>query len=646
MRGTDEWQRLSREVLTPETPFSEHQEAFAKAYADWDRARGPAPAWIPTEAEVAATNVGAVERDWNAFHRTTREDPEGFWGAMFERLGIVFAEAPERVLDVSDGPEQPRWLPGARMNIAASALREPASQRLAVITRGETGPVRRYTTAQLTARVHEVAQGLAAWGIGVGDAVAIDMPMTYESVVIYLAIVHVGAVAVSIADSFAPAEIATRLRIADAKAIVTQDVIARGGKRIALYDRVCEADAPKAVVLPADATLSVTLRSGDISYEDLIAEGFGRGPVEAAICDAGAPTNILFSSGTTGDPKAIVWTHITPIKAATDGWAHHDIRPGDVVAWPTNLGWMMGPWLIYASLLGGAAIALYDGSPLTRGFTEFVREAEVTMLGVVPSLVRAWRNNGATDGVDWSKIRCFSSTGEASKADDMLWLMSRAGYKPVIEYCGGTEIGGGYICGSCVQPQAPAAFSTPAVGSAFVILDDDGKPCDEGELALIPPMLGSSERLLNRDHHEVYFADMPKGPNGEVLRRHGDHVGHVGGGYYRALGRVDDTMNLGGIKTSSAEIERVLATVTGVVETAAIAVSPEGGGPSQLVIYTVVKPDAGLTAEILIPKFQDRIKKHLNPLFKLSDVVVTDALPRTASNKVMRRVLRKQYGSG
>jgi acetyl-CoA synthetase len=531
------------------------------------------------------------------------------------------------------------------MNIADSALPDGDPQRLAVVTMGEGAKERRYTIAQLSARVQEVARGLLANGVQSGDAVAIDMPMTYESVAIYLGIVFIGAAAVSIADSFAPAEIATRLRIADAKAIFTQDVIIRGDKRIPLYDRVCEADAPKAFVIAADDTLSVSLRVGDLSYEDLIASGFDGAAPQSATCDANAPTNILFSSGTTGDPKAVVWTHITPIKAATDGWAHHDIRSGDVVAWPTNLGWMMGPWLIYASLLNGAAIALYDGSPLGRGFTEFVRDVKVTMLGVVPSLVRAWRNNGATDGVDWSTIRCFSSTGEASKAEDMLWLMSRAGYKPVVEYCGGTEIGGGYICGNCVQPQAPSAFSTPAIGSAFVILDDAGQPAEEGELALVPPMLGSSDRLLNRDHQEVYFADMPPGPDGDVLRRHGDHVGHLGGGYYRALGRVDDTMNLGGIKTSSADIERVLASLDGIVETAAIAVAPDGG-PSQLVIYAVVEEESGHSAELLVPIFQQRMKSDLNPLFKISDVVVVDALPRTASNKVMRRVLRDRYRSG
>ncbi len=644
------WSRLSREVLTPELPHAVHQRLFARCYADWDTRRGPPPAWSPTPLEVAASNVGGTGLDWRTLQRQSRQTPEAFWRLMAQRLGVTFDVEADRVLDVTDGVEHARWFVGARTNIARAALAASSSDptRLAVVVGDEAGEVRRYTLAALAERVRQVAGGLAAHGIRSGDAVAIDMPMTYDAVAAYLGIVSLGAVVVSIADSFAPAEIATRLRIAEARAIITQDVILRGDKRIPLYERVCEADAPMAIVVAARDTLAVTLRVGDVAFDKLLGDGFDR-EKRYAVCEADAPTNILFSSGTTGDPKAIAWTHLTPLKAAADGWAHHDIRPGDVVAWPTNLGWMMGPWLIYASLLNGAAIALYDGSPLERGFVELVQAARVTMLGVVPSLVRAWRRSGVVDGADWSHIRCFSSTGEASNPDDMLWLMARAGYKPVIEYCGGTEIGGGYIAGTYVEPQAPSAFSTPAIGSELVILDEAGAVAEEGELALVPPMLGSSDRLLNRDHHEVYFADMPAGPNGEVLRRHGDHVAHVGGGYHRALGRVDDTMNLGGIKTSSAEIERQLAAVPGVIETAAVAVSPEGGGPSELVIYAVLASGHGggstTQEDAFRALFQQRIRDGLNPLFKVADVVVVDALPRTASNKVMRRVLRDQYGA-
>jgi acetyl-CoA synthetase len=221
--------------------------------------------------------------------------------------------------------------------------------------------------------------------------------------------------------------------------------------------------------------------------------------------------------------------------------------------------------------------------------------------------------------------------------------MSLAGYRPVIEYCGGTELGGGYIAGTLLQPASPAAFTTPALGLSFEILNDAGKRADEGELFIVPPSIGLSTELLNRDHDEVFFEGVPKGPQGETLRRHGDDMEVLPGGYYRALGRADDTMNLGGIKVGSTEIERVLDSLDRVSETAAIGVSPPGGGPSRLVIYTVLV--AGEESDLggLKGEMQKKIKEDLNPLFKIHDVVFVPALPRTASNKVMRRELRSQY---
>jgi acetyl-CoA synthetase len=227
----------------------------------------------------------------------------------------------------------------------------------------------------------------------------------------------------------------------------------------------------------------------------------------------------------------------------------------------------------------------------------------------------------------------------------MLYLMWLAGNKPVIEYCGGTEIGGGFITGTPVQPASPATFSTPALGIDVVLLDEDGMQTDDGELFLIPPSVGLSNELVNRDHHDVYYADCPAGPGGEVLRRHGDQFERLGGGYFRAHGRADDTMNLSGIKVSSAEIERTLMTLPEVSECAAIAANPEGGGPTLLVVYAVLAAGVEADERALPRAMRQVLARDLNPLFRIHDVVLTDALPRTASNKVMRRHLRDRYAA-
>ncbi|XP_058195897.1 hexanoyl-CoA synthase isoform X2 [Rhododendron vialii] len=497
-----------------------------------------------------------------------------------------------------------------------------------------------------------VAYALESIGLDKGSAIAIDMPMDVNSVVIYLAIVLAGYVVVSIADSFAPNEIAARLRISKAKAIFTQDFIVRGDKSIPLYSRVIDAQPPVAIVIPSrSSSFDTKLRDGDISWHDFLAKVKHFRHVEFVAVEqpVDAFTNILFSSGTTGEPKAIPWTLATPLKAAADGWCHMDIRKGDIVAWPTNLGWMMGPWLVYASLLNGASMALYNGSPLGSGFAKFVQDAKITMLGVIPSLVRTWKTANCTDSYDWSAIRCFGSTGEASNVDEYLWLMGRAQYKPIMEYCGGTEIGGGFVSGSFLQPQSLAAFSTPAMGCSLFLIGNDGIPLPPnvpglGELALGPLMFGASNTLLNADHYDVYFKGMPVW-NGKVLRRHGDVFELTTRGYYHAHGRADDTMNLGGIKVSSVELERICNAVdSNILETAAVGVPPTGGGPERLVIAVVFKDSRDSAPDLnkLRTSFNSALQKKLNPFFKVSHIVPISSLPRTATNKVMRRVLRQQ----
>jgi len=639
------WQQLTRHLLTPDYPFALHELLYETTFSDWDASQKPAPAWFPSQEEIKSTNIAALMHQlqiasYREFHAWSAQHRARFWEVTIQRLGIRFRQKYNEIVDLSRGVEFPQWLVGARFNIVESCFQAPEDSS-AIIFQQDGGLLSTMTYGELHALTNRVANGLVNLGFRPGDAIAINMPMTVESIAIYLGIVKAGCVVVSIADSFVAIEINTRLHISQAKAIFTQDYIRRAGKQLPLYAKVIDANAPRAIVLSLAPSVSLALRSGDLAWQEFLSsnEQFDAVPAVPEAC-----TNILFSSGTTGEPKAIPWTQTTPIKCAVDGHLHHDIHPGNVVAWSTNLGWMMGPWLIYASLINRATIALYYDTPTERGFGQFIQAARVTMLGVVPSLVSIWKTTACMQGLDWSGIRAFSSTGECSNPQDMLFLMSLAGYKPIIEYCGGTEIGGAYITGTLVQPAAPATFTTPALGLDFMILDESDRPANKGELFIIPPSIGLSTALLNKDHHHVYFADTPRLPGSHIpLRRHGDWIECLPNGYYRACGRVDDTMNLGGIKVSAAEIEQVLNSVAGIYQTAAIAVSPPEGGPSQLVIYAVVAPDWQQDKETFKTQLQKAIALQLNPLFKIYDLAIVDALPRTASNKLMRRALRDRY---
>ncbi|KAK4355050.1 hypothetical protein RND71_027244 [Anisodus tanguticus] len=630
--GKELWGELTaRKLLKPTHPHGMHQLLYYSVYHNYHN--GPPLYWFPSLNESRRTNLGRIMEthcpkllgasykdpisSFKEFQRFSIQHPEIYWSIILKELPIHFLETPRCILDTSDKSKHGgSWLPGSVLNIAESCVRSSdyhnrQDDSVAIVWRAEGNGAKEVncmTLKQLREQVMMVANALENM-LSKGDAIAIDMPMTATSIVIYLAIVLGGFVVVSIADSFAAQEIAVRLRVSNAKAVFTQDSIVRGGRRFPLY-------RPNYYF-----------------------------PVYQSIDSV---TNILFSSGTTGDPKAIPWTHLSPIRCAADSWAHLDIQAGDIFCYPTNLGWVMGPVLLYSCFLAGATLALYHGSPLDHGFGKFVQDAGVTVLGTVPSLVKTWKSTGCMKGLDWTRIRTFASTGEASNVDDDLWLSSRVYYKPIIECCGGTELSSSYIMGNLLQPQAFGAFSSATMSTGFVILDEDGRPYPDdqacvGEVGLFPTSMGASDRLLNADHEKVYFKGMPMYKDMQ-LRRHGDILKRTVGGYIVVHGRADDTMNLGGIKTSSIEIERVCDRADdSVLETAAVSAAPPNGGPEQLAIFVVLKEGIITSPDTLKKRFSRAIQSNLNPLFKVSSVKIVPMFPRTASNKLLRRVLRDQW---
>jgi acetyl-CoA synthetase len=733
------WEALQYK-LQPSMPFEITQAAYNACY---NGVQDIKPSWIPSKTTSEESNIMKMmkKQDFSTYDtlyewsigKSTREE---FWSESMKAVGIEWETPPTSSFDVSQGVAHASYFPNGTLNISDSCFNKRGDNEPALIYAMESEPRELQTMnfGVLNRLSNQIANAIQTkLGLVPGEAIAICMPMTPESIAVYLGIVKSGCVVISIADSFSAAEIAMRCRLGKAKAIITQDVIYRGAKFLPLFSRVLEANevmlgdlqatagpgvpeggGMQVVVLPGMLhagpypKLATMKRSPSGTWDDKDEEGNAVGLHDSVVglmrpgldrdwhsflhrcSDEFASVkrgsmdacNILFSSGTTGEPKAIVWSHSTPIKCAVDGYYHQNVQTGDKVVWPTNIGWMMGPWLVY-QLINGATIGIFNGITSTNAFCQYVEEAGMDMVGVIPSLVKAWQASDAVKDCDWSCVKRFSSTGEASDPVNMLWLVSRVpGFAPVIEYCGGTEIGGSFLSSTMVQPNVPSMFSSPVLGSQLMVLDESGVTKDNGqygrgpassvsgEVALAPPCIGLSTHLLNRDHFKTYFEGMSSGPQGETLRRHGDEIEIVRSkthllpvtppdaeevdvgasrevAYMRALGRCDDTMNIGGIKVGSVEIERACNLVEGVKESAAIAVSGPQGGPSKLVIYVVLREATNdltsLDTSSLRGAMQKSIKTKLNPLFGISDVVVTDLLPRTASNKVMRRLLRDRY---
>ena len=648
------WVQLRALLLAnPETRwrFAAHLALYRLAYDGREPGDGPGPAWMPSKAGVRSSNIGKLMaarrlgsfanlQEWSIDRR------EEFWSTMIRTLGIVFRKKPTGILKQPLDPRHPEWLPGARMNIAESCFRAGANKTAILSGLEGSDSIRKMTYSDLRRLSARVANGLDELGLDRGERVALYLPMTPEAVAAYLGIVLSGRCVVGIADAAAPPEFQKRARIANARAVITVDSYIRDGKEHAIYSKVVEGDGPRAIVIPRIGQKARLDRDDDMTWTDFLSDNEA---YEAISRRPGDHTNILFSSGTTKDPKAIPWTHTTPIKSAADAFLHQDIRPRDVLAWPTSFGWMMGPWLTYASFVNEATMALYVGATTARPFGEFVARAGVTMLGVVPKLVRSWKADRTMEGLDWHRIRLFSSTAEPSTPDEMLYLMFLAGYRPIVEYCGGTEIGGGYITGSVVQPCAPSAFTTPALGLDFEILDE-GHPASRGELFLVPPSIGLSTELLNYDNDEEYFDGVPKGRHGEELRRHGDQLERLGDGYYRHLGRIDDMININGVKTSSEEIRSVLKN-DNVYDSKPIAVDLDGSGQHRLVVYVVPRDPRLLGSDTLRAElrreFQRSIKENLNPLLAhVEDVVLVSELPQAGPGKTRTmKELRNDYAA-
>ncbi len=604
-------------------------------------------AWMPDEKALKEANITSLMKELNVktyqdLHKWSVENREEFWEKTIERIGIKFHKPYNKMLDLSKGAEDPVWLAEAEMNITDSCFSADADHTAIISCFEGTSELRKVNYGELRKMINRVASGLLDNGFETGDNLVIYMPLSLESIVAYLAIIRAGMIVVSVADSYSPSELSKRIALTKAKGIITCDGYTYHGKRLTILNKVREATNIKTLInYYFEKPIK---RPNEILWEEL----HGNEDFDAIAGKPDDVTNILFSSGTAKEPKAIPFTHLSPIKCASDGYYHQDIKPLDIVTWTTGMGWMMAPWLIYAVFLNKATLAVYTGAATDLGYGKFIEQTGVTILGTIPSVVKAWRNNKFENKFNW-KVRAYSSTGEPSNAEDNFYLMSLTDFKaPVIEYCGGTEIGGGYIAGTLVQPASPATFTTAALGLDFYLLDKDYEPVrygQIGEVFIVSPSIGMTQRLLNGDHHEEYYAGIPKGLHGEILRKHGDAfetIERLGNTFYKSMGRIDDIMNLGGVKISYLEIETVINKHPKIFESAAISVPEKNQGPEKLVMFYSLKK--GITeGNILKTEFQELISRELSPLFKIAEIVWMDSLPRTASNKLMRRELKKQF---
>jgi acetyl-CoA synthetase len=650
-------------------------------------------AWTPTPEVIERAQLTRFMKQvgvstWDELYRFSIADVEKYTAEVLKFLDIKFDPPYEKLLDLSNGIEFPNWCTGGRLNITEMCLdrwqTDEMKDQPAVIWEGEDGEVVQCSYNELFKnRVVYTASGLIATGIKRGDAVGIHLPMFIETVVALLAINRIGAIAVPVFSGYGVEAIASRMSAVKAKALFTCDGFYRRGKYFDAFEVAKQAVAStptveKVIVVGLEDSKTHQYDPNDerfIDWNDLTFWGpkFIQHP--PARTSAEDPLIILYTSGTTGKPKGIAHTHASfPIKAAQDMAFGTDVGQGTRISWYTDIGWMMGPWLIYGALINGATICIYDGAPdypTPDRMWEFCAKHKVEILGISPTLIRALSNCGddLPKKHDLSSLRAFASTGEPWNPAPWWWLFEKVGNGklPIINYSGGTEISGGILMGNLLLPQKPCSFPAPCPGMDVDILDENGEsvgPNQVGELVIKQPWIGMARGFWQEKERylETYWSRFKN------IWVHGDWAMRDADGHWFILGRSDDTLKIAGKRVGPAEVESLLVAHPLVTEAAVIGVPDEVKGTALVAFCVLTGAQASLPATPAdaggstghdeppasdeadadrLSAFQQELKslvaRDMGKPLAPSKIHFVSALPKTRNAKVMRRVIRAAY---
>jgi len=583
------------------------------------------------------------------------DDIEWFWDAAIKDIDIAFYRHYDKVVDLSKGKPWATWWIGGRMNIVQSCLdryRGTASHdKLAIIWEGEPGEVRKLTYRELDQQVCKLAGVLRRLGIRPGDRVGIFMPMCPEVAISVLATVKIGAVIIPLFSGYGPEAIASRLRDGEAKLVICADGFYRRGQVVPMKETLDKAlvSCPTVtrVIMHRRVVREVPWTHGrDYVWEVVVEDE--PDTMHTHELDPEDPLMIIYTSGTTGKPKGCVHVHGGfPVKTAQDMAHGFDVGAGDTIFWYTDIGWMMGPWLIFGSLILGATMVLYEGTPdypAADRLWRMVADHGVTVLGVSPTLVRGLMSHG--DEVpahhDLTSLRILGGTGETWNPEPFQWFFKNigGGRIPIINYTGGTEISGGILCGNVITRLRPCSFAGPVPGIAADVLDPEGRSVrgEVGELAIRNPWPGMTRGFWgDRERYlDTYWSRF------EGVWVHGDWAyADPEDDLWYVLGRSDDTIKIAGKRLGPAEVESVLVGHPWVAEAAAIGVPDELKG-EVLVCFVILRPNRKGSPE-LATELEDLVANALGKPLRPKAIHFVGDLPRTRNAKILRRVVKSVY---
>ncbi len=627
----------------------------------------PPKLWEPSAAFVEDTNLAryvdwlAAERgrvfdvtEYEALWRWSVDDLDGFWRSIWDMFDVQADGDPSVVLEHREMPGA-TWFPGVRLNFAEHVFRHAPDERVAIVEAGELRATREITWGELRAMTARIATGLRALGVGEGDRVAAYLPNIPEAMAAFLATASIGAIWSSCSPDFGARSVIDRFAQIEPKVLLTVDGYRYGGRDFDKLEVVAELEA----AMPSVAhTVVLGYLDPDPSLERLRSPlPWGRlaaaeTPLTFRRVPFGHPLWVLYSSGTTGLPKAIVQGHggilLEHLKKM---WLHLDARAGDRVFWFTTTGWMM--WNFLAGvLLTEAAIVLYDGDPghptLDR-LWELAAETHTTCFGTSASFLASCLKAGVEParGRDLSALRNVGSTGSPLSPEGFRWVYDELGEDTwLFSTSGGTDVCTAFVGGVPVLPVYEGELQGRVLGAKVEAFDADGRSIvgEVGELVITAPMPSMPVFLwddpADERYRESYFAMYPG------VWRHGDWIEITERGTAVIYGRSDSTINRGGVRMGTSEIYRAVLAVDAVVDALVVDVpDPDPVRDAWMPLFVVLADGVELD-DALVGELRRRIREDCSPRHVPSEVFAIDAIPRTLSGKVLevpvKRILMGQ----
>ncbi len=605
--------------------------------------------WQPDPARIDAAQSTALARhlglaSYEDLLARSVADPAGFWDAATRWLDLGWEREWDAVLDESDGAPWARWLVGGRLNLAWSCVgRHAAGERsghVALVVEHEDGTVEERTYAELWDEVGRLGLALGRLGVGAGDRVALVLPMGVEAVAALYACARIGAIGVPIFSGFSALAIATRLRDCAVTVVIAQDETVRRGRAVPVRETV------EAAVAEAPVEHVVIVGGGDHPHHDY------RALVDAedgAACptlwvESETPVLVCYTSGTTGQPKGAVHVHGGLLaKLALEARLACDLRDGDRAMWFTDMGWIMGPWITIGVHAAGQTMVCLDGAPDWPDpgrLWQLAERQRLTFLGVSPTLVRALSAHGdeLPRAADLSALRAFGSTGEPWNPEPYAWLFEvvGGGRCPIINISGGTEIGAVILGCDVTLPLASCSLGRPMPGMDVDVLGPDGASLTDqvGELVIRRPFPSMTRGLWNAPERylEAYWSRYPG------IWTHGDWATRTDDGSWFLHGRSDDTLNIAGKRVGPTEFESALVADPAVVEACAVGLPhPVKGEAAHCLVVLAPGHDLDEAAE---RRLRALVEADLGPAFRPERILAVAELPKTRSQKVMRRTVR------